>query len=65
MQAVFVTESEAEVRSILVEIAAGHELKHKACRSVAMGWPVYIPISDDQFPNLHLSAKPGKPSGAA
>ena len=25
--------------------AADHEFRHKACRSVAMGWPVYIPIS--------------------
>ena len=36
--------SEAEARSRLAEIAAGHEFKHKACRSVAMGRSVYIPI---------------------
>ena len=40
-----VRESEAEVWSRLAEIVAGHDFKHKACRSVAMGRPVYIPIS--------------------
>ena len=42
-----VRESEAEHGSGLAENAAGHEFKHKARRSVAMGWPVYIPISAD------------------
>ena len=35
-----VRESEAELRSRLAENAAGHEFKHKACRSVTMGYPV-------------------------
>ena len=40
-----VRESEAEVWSSPAEIVAGHEFKHKACRSVAMARPVYIPTS--------------------
>ena len=40
-----VWESEVELSQDWQKNAAGHEFRHKACRSVAMGWPVYIPIS--------------------
>ena len=36
---------EAELRSRLAENAASIEFKHKARRSVTMGWPVHIPIT--------------------